>query len=201
MSFLNICKTYAAPKISEKEILRYAKTNTKDLSALELARNCLSELENKLKYMVCYQILNVKIQGNICDFGLFSIKSADLAKSLKNCSKVIVFAATVGVEIDRLINRYTRISPSRSLMLSAIGTERIEALCDEFCVDMIKQLGLPLTPRFSPGYGDLPLETQKDIFNILDCNKNLGISLNESLLISPSKSVTAFAGILDGDQL
>ena len=199
MSFLNICKTYAAPKISEKEILRYAKTNTQDLAALELARNCFSELENKLKYMVCYQILNVKIQDNICDFGLFSIKSADLAKSLQNCSKVIVFAATVGVEIDRLINRYTRISPSRSLMLSAIGTERIEALCDEFCVDMIKQLGKPLAPRFSSGYGDLPIETQKDIFEILNCNKNLGISLNESLLISPSKSVTAFAGILDGD--
>lgn len=199
MSFLNICKTYAAPKISEKEILRYAKTNTQDLAALKLARDCLSELENKLKYMVCYQILNVKIQGNICDFGLFSIKSADLAKSLKNCSKVIVFAATVGVEIDRLISRYTKLSPSRSLMISAIGAERIEALCDEFCVDMINQLGLPLTPRFSPGYGDLPLETQKDIFEILNCNKNLGISLNESLLISPSKSVTAFVGVLDGD--
>ena len=199
MSFLNICKTYTAPEISQKEILRYAKTNTQDLAALSLARDCLSELENKLKYTVCYQILNVKIQGNICDFGLFSIKSADLAKSLKNCSKVIVFAATVGVEIDRLISRYTKLSPSRSLMISAIGAERIEALCDEFCVDMINQLGLPLTPRFSPGYGDLPLETQKDIFNILDCNKNLGISLNESLLISPSKSVTAFAGILDGD--
>lgn len=199
MSFLNICKTYAAPKISEKEILRYAKTNTQDLAALKLARNCLSELENKLKYMVCYQILNIKIQDNICDFGLFSIKSADLAKSLKNCSKVIVFAATVGVEIDRLISRYTKLSPSRSLMISAIGAERIEALCDEFCVDMINQLGLPLTPRFSPGYGDLPLETQKDIFEILNCNKNLGISLNESLLISPSKSVTAFVGVLDGD--
>ena len=52
-----------------------------------------------------------------------------------------------------------------------------------------------LKPRFSPGYGDLPLEMQRDIFRVLDCSRKIGLTLNESLLMSPSKSVTAIVGI------
>ena len=55
--------------------------------------------------------------------------------------------------------------------------------------------GFFLTPRFSPGYGDLPLEVQKDVFRILECGVRIGISLNESLLMTPSKSVTAIFGL------
>lgn len=50
-------------------------------------------------------------------------------------------------------------------------------------------------PRFSPGYGDLPLSAQREIFAVLDCGKRIGLMLNDSLLMSPSKSVTAFVGI------
>ena len=50
-------------------------------------------------------------------------------------------------------------------------------------------------PRFSPGYGDLPINMQKDIFAALDCPRKIGLSLNESLLMSPSKSVTAIIGV------
>ena len=45
-----------------------------------------------------------------------------------------------------------------------LGTERIEALCDAFCRTMAETLpDSPLTARFSPGYGDLPLTLQEDI--------------------------------------
>ena len=52
-----------------------------------------------------------------------------------------------------------------------------------------------LRPRFSPGYGDLPLDFQKEFLKITDASRKLGISLNDSLLMSPSKSVTAIIGI------
>ena len=80
-------------------------------------------------------------------------------------------------------------------MMQAIGAERIEALCDAFCDDMEKEMGVSLRPRFSPGYGDLPLSVQKDIISLLEAPKRIGLSLNDSLLMSPTKSVTAFAGI------
>ena len=49
-------------------------------------------------------------------------------------------------------------------------------------------------PRFSPGYGDLSLEVQKEIFSLLDCPRKIGVSLGDSLLMTPSKSVTAIIG-------
>ena len=122
-----------------------------------------------------------------------------LSKNLKDCSSVIVFAATIGVEIDRLIAKYGRISPSKALVIQAIGAERIEALCDEFCSDIANEKKMRLTPRFSPGYGDLPLNIQKNIFDVLDCSKRIGLTLNDSLIMSPSKSVTAFVGVSHGE--
>ena len=88
-----------------------------------------------------------------------------------------------------------RLSPARAVMLQALGTERVESLCDIFCEDFGIDNSVVLKPRFSPGYGDLSLDTQKDIFSVLNCPKNIGVYLNDSLLMSPSKSVTAFAGI------
>jgi len=180
-------KKYDELPICEKEILRYAGCKGETSEITELLSSCLDEVSNRLKYSVCYSKLDVCVTDDVCDFGALSVKSSDLAKSLKEQKNVILFAATLSVEIDRLIKKYTRISPSRALMLQAIGTERIEALCDTFC----KEMGC--ARRFSPGYGDLSLNVQKNIFDVLSCTKHIGLSLNDSLLISPSKSVTAFA--------
>ena len=118
-----------------------------------------------------------------------------MCKNLKNTKKVILFAATIGIGIDRLIAKYSKISPSKAVVLDAIGSERIEALCDEFCEDLKRKFG-NLKPRFSAGYGDLSVEKQNEIFSILKCDKNIGLTLNDSFMMSPSKSVTAFVGIL-----
>ncbi|MBQ3181498.1 MAG: hypothetical protein IJB50_01890 [Clostridia bacterium] len=180
-------KKYNDLPICEKEILRYAGCCDATDDVVKLLNSCLDEAKDKLAYSVCYSTLDVKVFDNLCDFGLFSVKSSDLAKSLAGCEKVVLFAATIGIDIDRLIKKYTRISPSRALMFQSIGTEQIEALCDAFC----KEMGY--ARRFSPGYGDLSLDVQKNIFDVLNCTKLIGLSLNDSLLISPSKSVTAFA--------
>ena len=110
------------------------------------------------------------------------------------CDSVIIFAATVGIGIDRLVHKYSKLSPAKALIFQSIGTERIEALCDVLTED-IKSLGKDIRNRFSAGYGDLPLETQKEIFKLLSPQKNIGLTLGDSLLMSPTKSVTAFIGI------
>ena len=181
-----ITKTYNEPPFCEKEILRYASCRDEDENVLSLIYSCIDEVRKKLSYKVCY--------GEF-DVDYFKIKSEIFTKNLKNCSRVIVFAATIGVEIDRLIAKYGRISPSRALIFQAIGAERIEALCDTFCKELANEKKMNLSPRFSPGYGDLPLSVQKYIFDVLDCSKHIGLTLNDSLLMSPSKSVTAFVGL------
>ena len=74
----------------------------------------------------------------------------------------------------------------------------MEALSDLFNAQIEEEAGaqgMSLRPRFSPGYGDLPLVVQKEFMTLLDCAHLIGINLNESLLMSPSKSVTAVIGM------
>jgi len=178
--------------INKKEVLRYAGVKEADEKTLSLLDECIKEAEGFIKPKICYDEFEVTLSDCV-EFPFGSVKSEKLLKNLKECKKVIIFAATLGIEYDRLLLRYSKISPAKAVLLEALGTERIEDFCDEFCCKVN-----PFTkPRFSPGYGDLPLEFQKEIFKVLDCSKKIGLTLNESLLMSPSKSVTAIVGITD----
>ena len=187
-------KTYNAPPINTKEILRYAGGGNND-NTIKLLNDCINEATNVLSYKVCYCQLPITINNDICDFGVFKLKSQNLAANLKDCINVIVMGATVGIELDRLIIKYSHLSPTKALLLQALGAERIEALCDTLCTDKQNTLKIALKPRFSAGYGDLLLDTQKQIFALLSLPKHIGLTLNNSLIMSPTKSVTAFIGI------
>ena len=52
-----------------------------------------------------------------------------------------------------------------------------------------------LLPWKSPGYGDLPLSLSRTIISELDATKKIGVSITESDLLVPSKSVTAICEI------
>ena len=187
------CVTVALPPVNERETLRYARCEAGDEQVLTLLRACEQEMGN-VNARVCYVQLPCHVTENTCDFGVFSVSSRDLAKNLAGCKSAVLFAATLGMETDRRIARYQKISPAKAMMLQALGAERIEAGCDAFC-DMLKAQGMRLRARFSPGYGDVALQVQKDFFRVLPCEKLLGLYLNDSLLMSPSKSVTAFIGV------
>ena len=186
------------PPINEREVLRYmgARDATAEVSVLLAA--CIEEAKDVLTCRACFREFDLQIDGTVLDIGFAKTDSISLSKNLQDCERVILFAATVGLGIDRLITRYTRVSPARALCFGAIGAERIEALCDALCQQLARDYenqGLILRPRFSPGYGDLPLSLQSDIFNALKCSQRIGLSLNESLLMTPTKSVTAIVGV------
>ena len=184
--------------VDKKEILRYAGVRgTADEKTEELLEECLSLVDGKFKYALCYKRFDVTPTENGFDLGFATVNSELVKKRLEGCSEIILFAATVGIEADRLISRYSSVSPARAHMIQSIGAERIEALCDTF-ESMLKADGIDLCPRFSAGYGDLTIELQRDIFKALDCSKNIGLTLNDSLLMSPTKSVTAIIGIKRG---
>ena len=192
-----IVKEYPAPEIDRREIYRYMQA--KPCEELEsLIDRALEILNNKLSYKVCYAEFPLQKCDSALDLRFAKTDSHDLKKCLDGCEDIILFAATVGIELDRLIMRYGKTEPSVALCLQAIGSERVESLCDAFCDDMKKQyasLGKILHPRFSAGYGDLPLSLQRDIIGTLQTPQKIGVTLNESLLMSPSKSVTAIIGI------
>ena len=189
-------KKFRAPAADRREILRYAKVAKADGFSEELLESCLNEIDGRVDYRVCFAEYPVSICGEELDLGFARVKSTSLAKNLEGCDSVIAFCATAGVEIDRLIARYSKIQPSRSIMLQAIGTERVEALCDAFCAEIsAERKNCKIHTRFSPGYGDLPLELQRDIFLALECEKKIGVTLGENIFMTPTKSVTAIIGI------
>lgn len=189
-----ITREYSLPSACVREVLRYSGCAEVTPDMEILANECIAEAEKIFCAKVCYSEFPIKITQNGLDLGFASVSSRDLAKNLDGCDRAIVFCATVGHEIDRLIKKYGVISPAKAVIFQGLGAERIEALCDLFCADL-KSEGLTARPRFSPGYGDLPLELQRDIFRTLDCPRRIGATLNQSLLISPTKSVSAVVGL------
>lgn len=188
-------KSYPEIKVNEKEILRYAKG-----ADAELINELLEECLPRLSYKVCYMRFSVKCEGDTLDIGFTKTNSKALIKNLDGCDEIVLFGATIGLEFDRLIQRYMRLSPAKSFVLQAIGAERIESLCDEFNREIsedARENEKYTCPRFSAGYGDFALDVQKDIFSVLDAPRKIGLTLNDSLIMSPSKSVTAIIGISD----
>jgi hypothetical protein len=192
-----LTRTYSNLPFSKNEILKYARCNKATPETDELFEICLSEIKDKLTYKICYTILPLQVSDTFCDFDVFKVNSKKLSENLKGCKRAIIFAATTGIEADRLILKYGALSLSKALMLQAIGTAQAEALCDSFCKDMESELQTKLRKRFSPGYGDLSLEVQKDIFALLEPTKRIGVSLSDQMIMTPTKSVTAIAGICE----
>lgn len=188
-----LVKTYAElPDYDRREILRYAGARGEtDERLQELLDQRLTECNGVFTPRVCYVTLT-----RTEFFTIFP--SSESAKTWTDgCENITVFAATVGLGIDRLINRYASVSTAKSLLLQAIGAERIERLCDLFCAEQgvdDKQA----QRRFSPGYGDFPLTAQREFFDLLNPQKHIGVTLTDSLLMSPTKSVTAAFGVKSG---
>jgi len=187
-------KHYDAPSFSRKEALRYAGVRESTPQTEALLDECIAIAKDSWQYRVCWEEYPLVQTGNELDLGFAKLTSDALLVNLRGCDRIVLFAATVGFGIDRLIARYKTTSPSRAHMLQALGAERIESLCDVFHEEIRQTLG-DTRPRFSPGFGDVPLALQKQIFLALQCTKHIGVSLGESLLMAPSKSVTAIIGI------
>ncbi len=137
------------------------------------------------------------------DFGLVAfsdviIKSKDLARNLRDCSQIVLFAATLGPQCDQLIRRAQVKDQVKAAVFQATGAMYIEK-CVDLLNENIKQdaeaQGKTTRPRFSPGYGDVSLDVQKSFFRLLPCQR-IGLTLMDTLVMSPEKSVTAFVGVM-----
>lgn len=184
-----LLKTYSEIPMNYCEVLRYSGALNADDAVRSLVDECIAECNGKFVFKVCYREVDIAVMQDTVDMEFVKVSSHSLARNLEGCDSAVIFCATVGLEIDRLIARYSKISPSKSVIFQAIGAERIESLCDTFCLE----LGLS-KPRFSPGYGDLSLSLQSKLLTVLDAPRKIGVSLNSSMLMSPSKSVSAIVG-------
>ena len=189
-----------------KETLRYLgyRNGQPDGRTEDLLHQCMEELKRACSFRhICRTVPLDQDQNHIVT-ELFRTESRNLGKNLKGCSSVLIFAATAGPGPDQLIQRYEKIRVSRAVVIQAMSAAMIEEYCD--CLNRgwkedFGKKGQYLRPRFSPGYGDFPLECQKNILAGLEAGKRIGLTLTDSLLMMPSKSVTAVIGISESRQL
>ncbi len=131
---------------------------------------------------------NVKIDGDTVTLGFGSFKSRGLAGFLKEYSKAYVVAVTLGHGVDRLLRQKAVVSTVEQFATDAVASTLAEALCDYVQRILPEKTGR----RFSPGYSDLPLTVQEPLLRFLG---ETDISLTETGLMIPSKSVTFIAGV------
>lgn len=124
------------------------------------------------------------------------LTGTSIKKHLDGAEKVVTLAATLGIEVERLIRKKQGESIAEGLVVDAVANEAIEKYCN-WAQGRIREENTEyfLGSRFSPGYGDLPLNLQKDIIEDLETYKKIGLSCSENCLLIPRKSVTAFIGL------
>ncbi len=181
------------PPIDRAEALRYAGARENDTATLALFDALTADCPT-LRAAVCCDCFPITVLGGAVQFPFVRVESRDLAEQLACCDRAVLFGATLGIAFDRWLMRLASVSPARALLAEGLGSERIEALCDSL-EEWLRGQYRQLSPRFSPGYGDLPLSFQRDIFAVLNCEKQIGLHLTEQLLMTPRKSVTAVIGI------
>ena len=183
--------------ISRKETLQYLSYQGETLSEdviqeLEHAKNIVFA---NAKPRVIWRMFPLEENG-ILHGTNFRPEGKSIQNLLCTCHSVILFAATIGSEIDTCIRRLQHINMAQALILDASASAAVENVCDNFCKDLQEAFKPDyLTDRFSPGYGDFPLSQQTDFFQVLDISRRIGVSLTASGLMLPQKTVTALIGV------
>ncbi|MDY3869235.1 MAG: vitamin B12 dependent-methionine synthase activation domain-containing protein [Pyramidobacter sp.] len=169
-----------------------------------IAERGFEELEPLIQPRGCFVRVSVECSGGevrMADGDLTCVSSS-LTRLFAACRSAFVMAVTLGSEVDRRIASLQRTDMARAAALDACASVRADRLCDELQRSAEAELadGEYLTMRFSPGYGDVPLDFSRGILALLDGARRLGISLTKSMMMVPVKSITAVIGISDTPQ-
>ncbi len=162
---------------------------------LSILEKCISEVRGAASPKASAAEVEISVSGDEVKIGGIEVRSRHLAKNLEGCTRATVMAVTLGVGVDMLLRRKSVTSPSEHFVCDGVASALAEAAADmaeEFFMGECTH-----RPRFSPGYGDLSLDIQRDVLSVCDAEKLLGIKLTETLLMIPTKSITAIIGRCD----
>lgn len=189
-------------KINVDEALRYMgyKKDINIDNISHLLKQCEEYILNQVKYRYCYKIFDIEKTDNsikLLNTNL-NLVGKSIYNHLENCNKAILMSCTLSDSIDRLINKLNVTDMSSALICDSMASALIEQLCDQVENIIRNEHNIKnMTWRYSPGYGDLPISIQKDFIKTINANKQIGITVTDSNILIPRKSVTAIIGISD----
>ncbi len=189
--------------IDEKEVLRYLgyKGQKISLELEELLYETIGEAEEILRSNYTYRYFQVYREKGCILLGKVPLilRGKDISQHLCNSNGCFLLCGTIGCDIDRRIRYYEKINLTKAIILDACGTVAIESLCNyasETIKNHEKVIGKTITTRYSPGYGDLSIDIQKDFLESIDATKIIGVTTNSEGLLLPRKSITAIIGVI-----
>lgn len=183
-----------------REIYRYLgyKGISPDEETDRRIQKCVADLNRVITPKHVYQSFPLEIENGTVRFAGLEVNSSDLIRNLKDSTRITMLAVTIGHGVDKLIRRAEISDMLDAAIFQAAGAAMVESYIDtinEQIRQEAKAEGYFLRPRFSPGYGDLPLSMQTDFERFLNMSRNCGIALTDTYLMIPSKSVTALIGM------
>lgn len=187
--------------IDRSEVMRYlgAGGREPDAETASVIEQCIRDMKGDLKPKYIMRDFELEWRDGVpylAEAGV-ALSGKTAAERLAGCGSCVLLAATLGLEADVLIRRAQSGNMAYAVVADACATDFIEKVCNEVqkgIAAAYEDKGLLITERFSPGYGDLPLALQTSICKLLDTGRRIGLYLTNELLLTPTKSVTAFIG-------
>ena len=184
--------------VNPREVLRYLGVSggepPEDL--LESVRRCGKEIMRVARPRLVWRLF--PLEGTTPAGTCLTLTGADIRRHLDDCHRCVLMAATLGADVERLLMQTQVADMAKALILDSCASSAVENLCDNFEEDLrtrVEAEGFYLTDRFSPGYGDLPLTLQRDFCDLLNTQRQIGLTVSPTSLLIPRKSVTAVLGI------
>lgn len=184
-----------------KEAVRYLGFGRReaDEATLRLVAAAFSQLERAASPRIVWRVFDLKTAGEgRLDIGGMEVESRSLWKNMKGCCQAVVLGATLGSGVDLLMRRQSLTDMAAAVVTQACAAAMLEEYLDgeqEKIGRELEREGKYLRPRFSPGYGDFSICHQGQLLAMLEAPKRIGLSMTDSSMLTPVKSVTAVIGV------
>lgn len=122
----------------------------------------------------------------------------DICRLLSGCTEAVLMAVTLGSELEKRLMIEEVTNMSNAYVLDVCASQAVEQAADDLEQRLRAQIlreGKYLTNRYSPGYGDYPIEMQGLLLDYLNAGRAIGLTLTPTNLMVPRKSITAVLGI------
>ncbi|MDP4132444.1 MAG: vitamin B12 dependent-methionine synthase activation domain-containing protein [Bacillota bacterium] len=191
-------------KLSKSEVLNYlgykkqSMTGDLDLLIDESMSECLAVATPR--YTKGFFDITVDNDTVILKNTNVIFKSSDIAFHLNGAAKCVLFAATLGSETEHMLIKYEKTNMTKAVIFDAACNALIESASDSFEEEIAAELAkssLYINYRFSPGYGNFSIGNERNIIDLLSAEIRIGLTLNDSSLLIPQKSITAVIGVFN----
>ena len=191
----------ALSAVDAKETRRYAGLAKAEFDEAAIAEAC-EECALLAEPRVSWELFDYDCEsGTAAAVPPFPIEGNIIRNHLSGAERVVFLAATIGEAVEEAVTRhFDEGRYAHSVLLDAAATTAVEQVCDA-CETMLRpqfaKEGFTMRWRFSPGYGDWDIHAQRSLLRLTRAD-SIGISLTESFMLCPRKSVTAVIGLVRG---